>query len=71
MNNQQRLQEIEERLEILKVMDNKINIIISMLSDKRNSDPNIEFTKANNVENTFIQDRQKELFSSLDYKGVK
>ena len=68
MNNQQRLEEIEQRLGILKVMDNKIDTIITMLSDKGNIEPSITFTKANNVENTFIEDRQKEIFSSLDNK---
>ena len=66
--NQQRLEDIQQRLEVLKVMDNKINTIISMLSDKRNSEPLITFTKANNVENTFIEDRQREIFNSLDCK---
>ena len=68
MTNQQRLEEIQQRLEMLNVMDNKINTIISMLSDKKNIEPLITFTKANNVENTFIEDRQKELFNSLDHK---
>ena len=68
MTNQQKLQEIEQRLEMLNVLDNKIDIIITMLSDKRNIEPLITFTKPNNVENTFIEDRQKELFNSLDHK---
>ena len=67
MNNQQRLQEIEQRLEILKVMDNKINTIISMLSDKRNSEPNIQFTKANaNVDDSELKSYEKEFFEMLD-----
>ena len=48
MNNQQRLEEIQQRLELLKVMNNKIDAILSMLSDKRNScEPSITFIKAN------------------------
>ena len=71
MTNQQRLEAIQERLKMLNVLDNKINTIISMLSDKNNNEPLITFTKANNVKNTFIEDRQKELFNSLDHKEVK
>ena len=67
MTNQQRLEEIQQRLEMLNVLDNKINTIITMLSDKKNNcEPTIQFTKANNVENTFIEDRQRELFQALD-----
>ena len=67
MNNQQRLEEIQNRLEMLNVLNNKINTIISMLSDKRNNtEPLISFSKPNNVENTFIEDRQREIFQALD-----
>ena len=66
MTNQQRLEEIQQRLEILKVLNDKLNTIISILSDKRIIEPDIQFIKPNNVENTFIEDRQKELFQVLD-----
>ena len=71
MTKQERI-DILERLEMLNVLDNKINTIITMLSDRKNScEPLITFSKPNNVENTFIEDRQKELFNSLDCKEVK
>ena len=46
----------------------RLDIIIKLLSPKRNIDPLITFTKANNVNNTFIEDRQKEIFQELDNK---
>ena len=70
MNNQQRLEEIKDRLEILKVMDNKIDTIISMLSDKRNScEPLITFSKANqNADDSELKSYEMEIFSMLDKK---
>ena len=69
MTNQQRLEEIQQRLEILNVMDNKINTIISMLSDKRNSEPLIKFTKANsNANDSELKSYEIEIFSMLDKK---
>ena len=70
MNNQQRLEEIQERLEVLKVMDNKIDAIISMLSDKRNNcEPLITFTKANpNADDSELKSYEMEIYSMLDKK---
>ena len=69
MNNQQRLEEIQNRLEVLKLMDNKIDAIISMLSDKRNNEPSIQFTKANpNVDDSELKSYEMEIYSMLDRK---
>ena len=48
----------------------RLDIIIKLLSPKKNNEPFITFTKANNVNNTFIEDRQKEIFQELDKKKV-
>ena len=67
MNNQQRLEEIEQRLEMLNVLNNKMDTIISMLSDKRNSEPDIQFTKANaNADDRQLKSYEMELFQMLD-----
>ena len=68
MTNTQRLEEIEQRLEMLNVMNNKIDTIISMLSDKRNScEPDIQFTKANaNANDSELKSYEMELFQRLD-----
>ena len=70
MTNQQRLEQIQNRLEILNEMDNKINAIITMLSDKRNNfGPDIQFTKANpNVDDSELKSYEMEIFSMLDKK---
>ena len=68
MTNQQRLEEIEKRLEVLIVLNNKINTIISMLSDKRNScEPLTTFVKANaNADDSEMKSYEMELFQRLD-----
>ena len=59
----------EERLYILAELTARLDRIIELLENKNKScEPDIQFIKPNNVENTFIQDRQKELFNSLDHK---
>ena len=59
----------EERLYILGELTGRLDKIIELLECKNKScEPEITFTKPNNVENTFIEDRQKEIFSSLDHK---
>ena len=59
----------EERMDVLEQLNLKLDKIIELLEGKNKScEPEITFTKPNNVENTFIQDRQKELFNSLDRK---
>ena len=50
----------------------RLDIIIKLLSPKKNSEPLITFSKANpNADNTFIDERTKEIFKSLDNKEVK
>ena len=58
----------QERLDILAELTQRLDKIIELLEGKRNSEPLITFSKANNIENTFIEDRQKEIFNSLDHK---
>lgn len=58
----------QERLDILEQLTQRLDKIIELLEVKRNSEPLITFTKANNVENTFIEERQKEIFNSLDHR---
>ena len=59
----------EERMYILGELTGRLDKIIELLEVKNKScEPEITFTKPNNVENTFIEDRQKELFNSLDHK---
>ena len=48
----------------------KLDKIIELLEGKKNIDPLITFSKANNVTNTFTEDRQKEIFQELDEKKV-
>ena len=53
----------QEHIDILERLDR----IIELLENKNKScEPLTTFVKANNVENTFIQDRQRELFQALD-----
>ena len=69
MNNQQRLEDIQNRLEMLKVLNDKLNTIISMLSDKRNSEPTTTFIPASNkASDKFIKEREMEIFQMLDKK---
>ena len=68
MTKQERI-DILERLEMLNVLDNKINTIISMLSVKRNSEPMTSFTPASNkASDKFIKEREMEIFQMLDKK---
>ena len=47
----------------------RLDIIIKLLSPKKNNDPLITFNKANpNADDSFIKEREKELFNSLDNK---
>ena len=62
----------QERMDILERLSLKLDKIIELLEVKnKRCEPEVIFTKANNVENTFIEDRQKEIFSNLDNKGAK
>ena len=47
----------------------RLDKIIELLEGKRNIEPLTTFVKANNIENTFIEDRQKEIFQELDEKN--
>ena len=59
----------EERMFILEILDKKLDTIIQLLENKNKScEPMTTFVKANNIENTFIEDRQREIFNSLDCK---
>ena len=58
----------QERMDILEELTQRLDKIIELLEGKKNSQALITFTKANNIENTFIEDRQKEIFKSLDNK---
>ena len=47
----------------------RLDKIIELLERKKNSEPLITFSKANsNADDTFIQERQREIFNSLDNK---
>ena len=57
----------QERLDILAELTQRLDKIIELLEvRKNNSEPLLTFSKANNVNNTFIEDRQKEIFQQLD-----
>lgn len=58
----------QERMDILAELTQRLDKIIELLEVKKNSQPLITFSKPNNIENTFIEDRQKELFNSLDHR---
>ena len=58
----------QENTMLLMEISNKLDKIIKLLEGKKNIDPLITFSKANNVNNTFIEDRQKEIFQELDEK---
>ena len=50
----------------------RLDKIIELLEGKKNSEPLITFGKANkNADDSFIIERQKEIFSNLDNKEVK
>ena len=59
----------EERMFISAELTQRLDKIIELLENKNKScEPLTTFVKANNVENTFIEDRQREIFNSLDGK---
>ena len=50
----------------------RLDKIIEVLEGKKNSEPLITFSKANkNADDSFIKEREKELFNLLDNKEVK
>ena len=47
----------------------RLDIIIKLLSHKKNTEPLITFSKANkNADDSFIKERQREIFSQLNKK---
>ena len=60
----------EERMDILEQLSLKLDKIIELLENKNKScEPITTFTPASNkASNEFINERQKEIFSSLDNK---
>lgn len=68
MSKQDRIDLINQRLEILGELNQKIDKIIAMMESKKYSEPDIEFIPANNVNNTFAKNREKEIFKELDGK---
>ena len=47
----------------------RLDKVIEILEGKKNSEPIITFSKANkNVDDSFIKEREKEIFNSLDNK---
>ena len=62
----------EQNTMLLTEISNKLDKIIKLLEGKKNIEPLITFNKANsNADDSFINERQKEIFSSLDNKEVK
>lgn len=71
MNNLERLQQIEQRLQMLDVLNANINKIIVMLEDmarvKRNIEPTVTFKSANNNNRDGeLKAREREIFKMLD-----
>ena len=59
----------QERMDMLEILTQRLDRIIELLEGKRNSEPTTTFTPASNkASNEFINERQKEIFSSLDDK---
>ena len=59
----------QERMDTLEEVNLKLDKIISMLSDKRNSELSIQFTKANpNADDSEMKSYEMEIYSMLDKK---
>ena len=62
----------QENTMLLTEISNKLDKIIKLLEDKNNIEPLITFSKANsNADDSFIKEREKEIFNSLDNKEVR
>ena len=62
----------QENTMLLMEISNKLDKIIKLLEGKKNNDPLITFSKAcPSADDSFINERQKEIFNSLDNKEVK
>ena len=59
----------QQRLDKLAELTQRLDRIIELLEGKKNIEPMTTFTPASNkASNEFINERQKEIFSSLDDK---
>ena len=59
----------EQNTMLLTEISNKLDKIIKLLESKKNIEPLITFNKANsNADDSFINERQKEIFNLLDNK---
>ena len=59
----------EQNTMLLTEISNKLDKIIKLLEGKKNIEPLITFNKANsNADDSFINERQKEIFNLLDNK---
>ena len=62
----------QENTILLMEISNKLDKIIKLLEGKKNSEPLTTFIPASDkASDSFINERQKEIFSSLDNKEVK
>ena len=59
----------QENTMLLMEISNKLDKLIKLLEGKKNIEPIISFNKANpNADDSFIKEREKELFNLLDNK---
>ena len=59
----------QENTMLLMEISEKLDKILKLLEGKKNIEPLITFSKANkNADDSFIKERQKEIFNSLDNK---
>ena len=62
----------EQNTMLLMEISNKLDKIIKLLEGKKNIEPIIKFSKANpNADDSFIKEREKEIFNLLDNKEVR
>ena len=67
MTNQQRLEEIEQRLELLGELNKKIDEILKLLEPKKNCELLMSFKPANNNNrDSELKSREREIFQMLD-----
>ena len=62
----------QENTMLLMEISEKLDKIIKLLEDKKNIEPLITFNKAcPSADDSFIKEREKEIFNLLDNKEVK
>ena len=62
----------QENTMLLMEISEKLDKIINIMQGKKNIEPIIQFNKAcPSADDTFIKEREKEIFSSLDNKEVE